>query len=75
MCFSPDGKQLASCGNDRTVRYELVPSVGLLDVETGACVKTLEGHDDSVLSVCFSPDGQTLASGSKEPTLRLWLVV
>ena len=67
VCFSPDGKQLASSSFDRTVR--------LWDVETGACVRTLEGHGDWVLSVCFSPDGRRLASGSDDRTVRLWLVV
>ena len=50
-------------------------TVRLWDAETGACVKTLEGHDDEVNSVCFSPDGCRLASGSSDRTLRLWLLV
>ena len=66
-CFSPDGKQLASGSFDYTVR--------LWDVETGARVRTLKGHGDSVFSVRFSPDGRQLASGSYDTTVRLWLVV
>ena len=47
----------------------------LWDAETGACVKTLEGHDDEVNSVCFSPDGQQLASGGDDRMVQLWLLV
>ena len=43
VCFSPDGKQLVSGSLDETVR--------LWDVETGACVRTLEGHGGVVTSV------------------------
>ena len=67
VCFSPDGKQVASCGYDRTVR--------LWDVETGACVRTLEEHGSWVTSVCFSPDGRRLASASSDNMVRLWLLV
>ena len=67
VCFSPDGKQLVSGSLDETVR--------LWDVETGACVRTLEGHDSTVLSVRFSPNGRRVASGSDDRTVRLWVVV
>ena len=42
------------------------------DVETGACLMTLVGHDGDVTSVCFSPDGKQLVSGSSDRTVRLW---
>ena len=57
---------VASGSFDRTVR--------LWDVETGACVRTLEGHDHIVNSVSFSPDGRMVASCSFDRTVRLWLV-
>ena len=67
VCFSLDGRRLASGSDDSTVR--------LWDVETGACVRTLEGHGSPVLSVCFSPDGRMVASGSGDQTVNLWLLV
>ena len=67
VCFSPDVRVVASGLLDRTVR--------LLDVETKACVKVLEGHGDGGRSVCFSPDGRMVASSSYDRTVRLWLLV
>jgi WD40 repeat protein len=64
VVFSPDGKLLASCSRDTTIR--------LWDPETGACQKTLEGHTHRVTEVLFSPDDKTLASASDDKTIRLW---
>jgi WD40 repeat protein len=52
VAFSPDGKQVASGSNDKTVR--------LWDAVTGAPLQTLEGHSSPVSSVAFSPDGKAL---------------
>ncbi|EGU75248.1 hypothetical protein FOXB_14241, partial [Fusarium oxysporum f. sp. conglutinans Fo5176] len=42
------------------------------DMATGACVQTLEGHNDSVNLVAFSADGQRVASGSNDETVKIW---
>ena len=82
VCFSPDGKMMASgsgdemddSGDEMDDSYN--GTVRLWDAATGACVRTLEGHDWGMNSVCFSPDGnQQVASGSNDSTVRLCDVV
>jgi WD40 repeat protein len=62
VAFSPNGKTLASGGEDVT----------LWDVATGKEQAALKGHKGDVISVAYSPDGQTLASGSINKTIKLW---
>ncbi|KAH8674500.1 WD40-repeat-containing domain protein [Tricladium varicosporioides] len=64
VAFSPDGKQVVSGSDDKTIR--------LWDAVTGTLLQTLEGHSESVKSVAFSPDGKQAVSGSNDRTVRLW---
>ncbi|MFI0734531.1 hypothetical protein ACH4S9_36895 [Streptomyces sp. NPDC021225] len=53
VAFAPDGRTLATGGEDGTVL--------LRDAATGRVRDTLTGHVGQVTSVAFSPDGRTLA--------------
>ncbi len=63
ICFSPNGKTLASC-DDKIVK--------IWDTETGECLKAFSGHSDWIYSVAFSPQGTILASGSVDNSIKLW---
>jgi WD40 repeat protein len=59
--FSPDGKWLVSCGEDKQVI--------VWDFARRERVATLTDHEDIIVGVAFSPDGKWLATASRDETV------
>ena len=64
IALSPDGKTLASGGEDSTLR--------LWDPLAGQELMTLRAHSAVIACLAWSPDGQSLYTGSGDATLRIW---
>ena len=69
VVFSPNGKILATAGDDGDII--------LWDVETGEIIQELKGKI-VINNLAFSPDGKFLVSGTDNPDnviINLWQVV
>lgn len=64
VCFSPDGKLLATGAEDRRIR--------VWDIESRTVKCHFDGHEQDIYSLDFSRNGRIIASGSGDKTVRLW---
>ncbi len=64
LVFWPDGKTLASAGQDQTIR--------IWDVDTRQLKRTLRGHQSPVTSLELLPDKTTLVSSAGDDAVLFW---
>ncbi|MGD1808859.1 AAA-like domain-containing protein [Dapis sp. BLCC M126] len=65
VCFSPDGKIIASASRDCTIK---------LWSSGGKLLETLTGHGSRVRDISFSSDSQIIVSGSDDETIKVWSI-
>jgi len=61
---SPDGRYVASGGQDSTIK--------IWETKSGALVRSWKAHSDVVSALAFSPEGNVLISSSPDRMIKLW---
>ena len=88
VCFSPDGKYLATGAEDKQIRVRKFSSLDssisfrhkaeslilkqVWDIQTRTIRTTFSGHEQDIYSLDFARDGKHIASGSGDRSVRVW---
>ncbi|TFK37985.1 WD40-repeat-containing domain protein [Crucibulum laeve] len=67
VCFSPDGRFLATGAEDKQIR--------IWDIAKKRIRNVFDGHQQEIYSLDFSTDGRLIVSGSGDKTARIWDMV
>jgi WD40 repeat protein len=66
LAFMPDSRNLLTGSEDGTLR--------VWDVESGQCVRVIQGYAASLFDIDWSPDGTQLISGGTDTLVTVWAV-
>ncbi|KAI9714870.1 MAG: general transcription repressor [Bogoriella megaspora] len=64
VCFSPDGRYLATGAEDKIIR--------VWDIASRTIRHQFQGHEQDIYSLDFARNGKIIASGSGDRSVRLW---
>ncbi|MEM9657429.1 MAG: hypothetical protein AAF961_03625, partial [Planctomycetota bacterium] len=72
VCVAPDGSWIAAAPPIGATLGENEGVIAILDPDSGACRKRLEGHSNWVLKLAAAPNGALLASTGVNRMTRVW---
>lgn len=67
VCFSSDGRKIASGSEDKLIR--------IWNAEIEKELLVLNGHTHPVNTVKFSSDSKTIISGSNDKSIKIWSAI
>ncbi|EEB93899.1 hypothetical protein MPER_07384 [Moniliophthora perniciosa FA553] len=73
VCFSPDGKFLATGAEDKQISTNRAHQIW--DIQKKRIRSIFDGHQQEIYSLDFSADGRLIVSGSGDKTARIWDMV